>query len=134
MKFEKEGELVNRVYMFELPFDYTMYITSTELLFWGALIIIVVALVIKSFFIKVQGGREGLVNQKAVALADFSRVNDKYTGQVLCMGEIWAAKSCFPMKKGERSKVSHSEGMMLSLCCKHDRMNNDENCIVNNDD
>jgi len=122
---------VSRVYIFELPFDYTLYITSTELLFWGALLVIVFTLIIKSFFIKVQGGREGLVGQKAVALSDFTRADDKFAGQVQCMGEIWAAKSCFPMKKGNCSTVSQSEGLILSLCCKNDRMSNDDNNDMN---
>jgi len=106
---------MNRIFTFELPFDYAFYLTPKELFFWGALLLVVIVLIVKSFFIKVQGGREGLANQKVVVLSDFSMKNEKYEGQVLCMGEIWNGRSDFPLKKGDRSVVSYSKGLMLFL-------------------
>jgi membrane protein implicated in regulation of membrane protease activity len=119
-KIEKEeGELMSRIFIFELPFNYTLYLSSTELLFWGLILCIVFVLIIKSFFMKVQGGREGLVGKSVVALDDFSRVGENYEGQVFCVGEIWSAKADIPIQKGYRSTVSSSEGLKLFINTKH---------------
>ena len=107
---------MSRIFIFKLPFDYTMYLSSTELYFWGAVLLIILILTIKSFFIKVQSGREGFAGQKTKALGDFSKNGEVYEGQVLCMGEIWAAKADYPIMKGDKSIVSSSIGLVLFLC------------------
>jgi len=104
-----------KIFIFELPFDYTLRLSSMEILFMGVLLLIIFILTVKSFFIKVQGGSEGLVNQSVVALGDFSEKGEIYEGQVLCMGERWIARADFPVKKDDRLIVSYSEGLILFL-------------------
>ena len=104
-----------RIFTFELPFDYILRLTLMELFFWGALLLIILLLTAKSFFVKVQGGREGLIGQSVVALGDFPRKGEAYEGLVLCMGEIWAARAAFPVMKDDRLKVSSCEGLVLFL-------------------
>jgi len=104
-----------RIFTFELPYDYTLRLTSMELFFWGALLLIILVLSLKSFFVKVQGGSEGLVGQNVTALVDFSKIGETYEGQVLCMGEIWKAIADFQVSKGDRFMVSYSEGLTLFL-------------------
>ncbi|MCL2767862.1 MAG: NfeD family protein [Synergistaceae bacterium] len=107
---------MSRIFIFQLPFDYTLRLTSTEMFFWGALLLIILVLSIKSLFVKVQGGSEGLVGQNVIALGDFSEKGESYEGQVLCMSEIWTAIADFQVKKGDRFMVSRSEGLTLYLC------------------
>ena len=110
---------MSRVFTFELPFEYTFYITQGQLFFWVSVLsvvsLIVIVLSIKSFFAKVQGGYDGIIGQNVVALADFSEKGGRYEGQVLCLGERWIAVTDFPVKKDERLMVSHSEGLTLFL-------------------
>ena len=106
---------MSRVFIFELPFEYTMYFSMKELIFWGALFLLILLLTAKSFFIKVQGGREGIIGQSVIALGDFPEKGEAYEGQVLCMGEIWAARAEYPVKKDDRLMVSSCEGLMLFL-------------------
>jgi len=116
---------MSRLFILELPYNYTIYLSQRELIFWILVTCVIFALIIKSFFVKVQGGREGLIGQNVAALNDFSREDDIYIGQVLCMGEIWTAKADFPIKKGTRLFVSSSEKLVLFLS-KHDSVNNDD--------
>jgi len=104
-----------RVYIIELPFEYTLNLTTTDLILGGALLLFILMLTVKSFFIKVQGGSEGLVNQRVVALGDFLGKGEIFEGQVLCMGERWIARADFPVKKDDCLFVSHSEGLILFL-------------------
>ena len=116
---------MSRVFVLELPYNNILFFSQRELMFWGIVLCVIIVLIIKSFFVKVQGGREGIIGQNTVALNDFSRNGDIYKGQVLCMGEIWTAKADFPIMKGSRSKVSGSEKLVLSLR-KYDSVNNDD--------
>ena len=106
---------MSRVYIFKLPFDYTLSLSTTELIVWGSVLLVVLVLIVKSFFIEVGGGREGLVGQSASAIDDFSEKDEFYEGNVMCMGEIWTAKANIPIKKGDRSIVFKSEGLILFL-------------------
>jgi membrane-bound ClpP family serine protease len=100
-----------------------MYFSSMELFFWGVVLLVVSILIIKSFFIRVQGGREGLVGKKASALAEFVRNGEVYEGKVICIGEIWSAKADFPVNKGENLVVSNSKGLVLFLNSKSEDEN-----------
>ena len=117
---------MKKVFVFELPFDYTLNLTTMELLFWGLVILVILIFTIKSFFLEVRGGREGLSGQSVVALEDFLRKDEIYEGKVQCMGEIWIARADFSLKKGDRSIVSKSEGLILFLN-KNDDANNQQN-------
>jgi membrane-bound ClpP family serine protease len=107
-----------------------MYWSVAELFFWGTVLLIILVLTIKSFFVRVQCGREGLVGKKTSALADFSKKGKVYEGQVLCMGEIWAAKADFPVSKGENFFVYHSEGLVLFLNNEHDENKKENECCT----
>ena len=124
---------MNRIYAFDLPFDYTLFLTQNELFFWGVVLFIIFALIVKSFFTEVRGGREGMSGQKVAALGDFAKNGENYKGLVLCMGEIWSAKADFPMKKGDRSAVFDSIGLVLFLSKKQWRKNSVDNNDENND-
>lgn len=109
---------VGRVFVFEIPFLDSFYLTQYELIFWGSLVVLLLFLLVKSAFVRVQGGREGLVGQKVHVLEDFELSDGAYQGQVLCMGEIWSAKTDKALKKGEHSSVASSEGLVLVLSDK----------------
>jgi membrane-bound ClpP family serine protease len=111
----REDEFMSRIYVFKLPYDYTLNLSTTELIIYGLLTLVILVLIIKSFFIEVSGGREGLAGQTVSAIDDFSGKGEVYEGNVICMGELWTAKADFPIKKGDRSIVSKSEALILFL-------------------
>ena len=106
---------MSEIFIFQLPFNYTMYLSLTELYMIGALLLIIIVLTVKSFFLKVQSGREGFAGQKAKALGNFLKNGGVYEGQVLCMGEIWNAKADYPIMKGEKLIVCCSKGLVLFI-------------------
>lgn len=57
------------------------------------------------------GGREEIMEATAKALEDFQEGN----GQVLYEGEIWQAVSTDPVRKGEMVKVTHLEGLKMTV-------------------
>ncbi|MCL2147160.1 MAG: hypothetical protein FWH52_05065 [Synergistaceae bacterium] len=120
---------MSRVFVLKLPFDYTMYLSSMELYILSAvLLLIILFLTIKSFFLKVQGGREGVAGQKTKALGDFSKNGEVYEGQVFCMGEIWNAKADYPIMKGDSSIVSYSEALVLYIYKRNTEQIQEKEC------
>ena len=65
------------------------------------------------------GGREEIMEATAKALEDFQ----EGSGQVLFDGEIWQASSTDPVQKGEMVKVTHLEGLKMTVK-KVDKTNN----------
>jgi len=106
---------MKKVFVFDLPFDYTLSLSLMELSLLIFVVLVVLVLIVKSYFIEVQGGREGLIGQNVVALDDFTEKDEFYEGKVQCMGEIWIARADFSIKKGDRLIVSKSEGLVLFL-------------------
>lgn len=104
---------LHRMFILHLPFGVDMLISLTELIVLAALLALFTVLIIKSVFIGVKGGREGLEGQTASVTDDFL----DGTGRVMCMGELWRAKTAgmggASLQKGERVRVVDSDGMTL---------------------
>lgn len=105
-----------RVFVLELPFDYSLYFTTNQLLMIGGVALFVLVLVCNALLLKVRSGREALKGQCVKAVEDFAFKEGKYQGQVICMGEIWNAQSgTTQLKKGEHATVSSSKKLLLIL-------------------
>ncbi|MFO8026738.1 MAG: nodulation protein NfeD [Opitutales bacterium] len=72
--------------------------------------IVVFALAVKAWRRPVVSGSEGIVGSEAVALGDFSE-----SGRVRLKGESWRARTRAPLRQGERAKVTHIDGLTVSV-------------------
>ncbi|MFO7726283.1 MAG: nodulation protein NfeD [Oceanipulchritudo sp.] len=77
----------------------------------SALIFIVVfAMAMKAWKRPVVSGSEGIVGSEAEALGDFSE-----EGRVRLKGESWKARTRAPLRRGERVKVTHIDGLTVTV-------------------
>lgn len=72
--------------------------------------IVVFALAMKAWKRPVVSGREGIVGAEAAALEDF-----KSEGRVRLKGESWKARTSAPLRRGDRVKVKHVDGLTVSV-------------------
>jgi len=74
-------------------------------------VILLIFVVSKALRKKASSGKEGMIEQKGIALEDFK--NGK--GKILIHGEIWTALSEREIKKGEEVKVKEVSGLKVKV-------------------
>ena len=75
---------------------------------------IVVNLVIRSHKSTVLTGREGLIGKEGIVM---NVMNDQVIVQIL--GEIWEARSPQMLERGQKVKVTHAQGLLLTVVPLH---------------
>lgn len=91
---------------FELHMPVIIGVTAAS----GFMFIFVFALALKAWRRPVVSGREAIVGAEAVAIEDFAA-----EGRVRLKGESWKARSSAPLRQGERVKVTHIDGLTVSV-------------------
>ncbi len=87
----------------------------TAALLSAAVVIGIVAMALKAHKKRVVSGAEGLIGSRAIAIEDFAA-----SGRVRVQGEIWAARTAQPVRRGDVLNVTGVDGLTVIVQTRPD--------------